>query len=326
MNNGLRVLFLPPGPAQRIPWFDDVVGSVNSRHSLVIFDESKDLRAQFCDVDAVIDFGGKVGTREMADAGAGRVRLWQILGTGFDHFDMSYWKAKQIPVANCPGDLSSPPLADCALMFMLMLARRWHESQACLREGALYNPVCLELEGRHLGLIGFGASARQFALKVRPYRMRVSAIDIRDITRAEVTEFGLDYAGKPEDMDRVIAESDYVSLHLHLNSETAHTMDARRIGLMKPTACLINVARGALVDEAALLAALQERRIAGAGLDVFSSEPLDANSPLLAMPNVIATPHIAGVTDGTSRRRAAFAAANIERVANGLEPLSRVDI
>jgi len=127
-------------------------------------------------------------------------------------------------------------------------------------------------------------------------------------------------------MDKVIAESDYVSLHLHLNSETEHTMNARRIGLMKPNAYLINVARGALIDESALLAALRECRIAGAGLDVFSSEPLDANSPLLAMPNVIATPHIAGVTDGTSRRRAEFAAANIERVANGLEPLSRVDI
>jgi phosphoglycerate dehydrogenase-like enzyme len=127
-------------------------------------------------------------------------------------------------------------------------------------------------------------------------------------------------------MDRVIAESDCVSLHLHLNQETHHTMDARRIGLMKPDAYLINVARGALVDESALVVALQEGRIAGAGLDVFSSEPIEPSSALLALPNVVATPHIAGITNGTSRRRAEFAAANIDRVANGLEPLARVDL
>jgi phosphoglycerate dehydrogenase-like enzyme len=325
MSKGLRVLFLPPGPSQMKPWFDDVVSSVDSRHSLQIFDDDLDVKAQFEDVGAVIDFGGKLGTREMADVAAGRVRLWQILGTGFDHFDISYWKAKRIPVANCPGYLSAPPLADCALMFLLMLVRRWHESQVKLGEGNLYNPVCSELEGLRLGLLGFGASAREFALKVRPFRMQISAIDIRDISVAETEEFGLEYAGKPEDMDKVIAESDCVSLHLHLNHETHHTMDARRIGLMKPSAYLINVARGALVDESALIAALQEGRIAGAGLDVFSSEPVKRDSPLLKLPNVIATPHIAGITGGTSRRRAQFAATNIDRVANGLEPLARVD-
>jgi phosphoglycerate dehydrogenase-like enzyme len=326
MSKRMQVLFLPPGPSQMKPWFNDVVRSVNSHHALQIFDDDRDLKAQFNGVDAVIDFGGKLGTREMADVAAGHVRLWQILGTGFDHFDISYWKSKQIPVANCPGYLSAPPLADCALMFLLMLARRWHESQVELCKGSVYNPVCSELEGLRLGLIGFGASAREFALKVRPFRMRISAIDIRDISSAETEEFGLEFAGKPEDMDKVIAESDCVSLHLHLNQETHHTMDARRIGLMKPDAYLINVARGALVDESALVVALQEGRIAGAGLDVFSSEPIEPSSALLALPNVVATPHIAGITNGTSRRRAEFAAANIDRVANGLEPLARVDL
>jgi D-3-phosphoglycerate dehydrogenase len=326
MNQKLRVLFLPPGPSQMKPWFNDVVQSVNSHHALQIFDDGRDVTSQFTGVDAVIDFGGKLGTREMADAAAGQVRLWQILGTGFDHFDMPYWKQKQIPVANCPGYLSAPPLGDCALMFLLMLARRWHESQEKLREGSLYNPVSLELKGLRLGLIGFGASAREFALKVRPFEMQISAIDIRDITQEEKEQFGLEFTGKPADMDKVIAESDCVSVHLHLNRETLHTIDARRIGLMKPTAFLINVARGALVDETALLEALQKNRIAGAGLDVFGSEPLEQDSPFLRLQNVVATPHTAGITDGTSRRRAQFAAANIDRVAQGLEPLARVDL
>jgi phosphoglycerate dehydrogenase-like enzyme len=326
VDNGLRVLFLPPGPTQMKPWFNDVVNSVDSHHHLQIFDNKRELKAQFEHVEAVIDFGGKLGTREMADVAAGTVRLWQILGTGFDHFDLSYWKSKRIPVANCPGYLSAPPLGDCALMFLLMLARQWHQSQSELCEGRLYNPVCLELEGLRLGLIGFGASARELALKVRPFQMRVSAIDVRGISREEQKECALEYVGTPADMDRIVAESDCLSLHLHLNSETHHTMDARRIGLMKSTAFLINVARGALVDEAALLAALRENRIGGAGLDVFASEPLAADSPFLKLPNVVATPHIAGITDGTSRRRAQFAAANIDRVAQGLDPLARVDL
>ncbi len=323
-NPGVRVLFLPPGPSQRIPWFNDVLDSIDPRHMVTVFDPDLDVKPQFADVDVVIDFGGKLGTYEMADSAAGRVRLWQILGTGFDHFDVAYWNARSIPVANCPGSLSSPPMADCALMFMLMLARKWHCSQEYLRRGDLYNPVCSELEGKTLGLIGFGASARELALKVRPFHMRTLAIDILDISTSDQLRYGLDSAGKPGDLDSVVAQSDYLSLHLHLNEDTRHLIDARRIGLMKPTACLINVARGALVDESALLAALRDRRIGGAGLDVFEFEPLASDSPFLELDNVVATPHIAGTTEGTSRRRAAFAAANIERIAHGLEPLSLV--
>ena len=94
---------------------------------------------------------------------------------------------------------------------------------------------------------------------------------------------------------------------------------------MKSSACLINVARGALVDEEALYAALRDGQLAGAGLDVFRSEPADPNRPILQLPNVVATPHIAGATDGTSRRRAACAAENVDRIAAGLEPLYRID-
>jgi phosphoglycerate dehydrogenase-like enzyme len=323
----LRVLFLPPGEDQVVPWFADVVQAVESfHHTIQVFDQQSGIKEQFEDTDAVIDFGGKLGTHEMADAAAGRVRLWQILGTGFDHFDISYWKKKRIPVANCPGFLSAPPLGDCALMFLLMLARRWHETQQNVQERVLYNPVCQELEGLRLGLIGFGASAREFAKKVQPFKMRVSAIDVLDISPEDREEFALEFVGKPADIDRVVAESDCISLHLHLNRETHHVMDARRIAMMKPNAWLINVARGALVDEKALCDALTAGRIGGAGLDVFESEPVDPNHALLKLPNVVATPHVAGITNGTSRRRAHFAAANIDRLARGLEPLARVDL
>jgi phosphoglycerate dehydrogenase-like enzyme len=182
-----------------------------------------------------------------------------------------------------------------------------------------------ELEGLKLGIVGFGASGRELARRARPFGMKIRAIvGNRDVGEEEMHEYGLEFVGKPPDIDRIIAESDILSLHLHLNAETRHIIDDRRLRLMKPTAFLINVARGQLVDEAALIEALVEERIGGAGLDVFSQEPPDMSSPLFGLPNVIATPHIAGVTDGTSRKRAQVASENVDRVAAGLEPLYRV--
>ncbi len=210
-------------------------------------------------------------------------------------------------------------------MFMLLLARRWHALQENLQKGILYRPLGEELRERRLGLVGFGASGRELARRARVFGMRISAIDIRDISPEEQQALGLDFAGKPADLDRVVRESDYLSLHLHLNAETYHVIDDRRLRLMKPTARLINVARGALVDEKALYAALKEGRLGGAGLDVFGEEPVNPDLPLLKLPNVVATPHVSGVTDGTCHRRVAMVAENCDRVAAGLEPLYRID-
>lgn len=323
MAERLTVLFLPHplGPSMFKPSGDDVIAAVGHRYDLRILDYDRPIAPQFDGIDVVIDHGGSAGTREMADAAEGKVRLWQILGTGFDHFDLNYWRSKNLPVANCPGIFSAVALAECAVMFMLMLARQYPVTQANLKEGELYRPVGLELDGLSLGIIGFGASGIELARRAAPFGLKMSVIDIRDVGEDEVREFGLDFVGKPKDLDAVIAASDFVSLHLHLNEETRHTIDARRLRLMKPTAFLINVARGALVDEDALIEVLAEGTIAGAGLDVFGQEPPDLNSEIFNLPNVIATPHISGATDGTSRKRAGAAAENVDRIAAGLEPL-----
>src|SRR5262249_3922096 len=160
MKKQLTIIFLTPPPHQKVPWEHDVISAIDPHHELVLFDPSKPLEEQFAKADVVIDFGGNRGTRAMADASQA-VKLWQILGTGFDHFDLSYWRSKRIPVANCPGQFSAIPLAECALMYILMLARRWDETQKSLRTGILYTPMGLELDGQQLGLIGFGASARE---------------------------------------------------------------------------------------------------------------------------------------------------------------------
>lgn len=323
MAEKLTVLFLPHplGPSMFKPSGDDVVAAIGERHNLHILDYNQPIAPQFDGIDVVIDHGGSAGTREMADAAEGKVRLWQILGTGFDHFDLEYWRSKNLPVANCPGIFSAVALAECAIMFMLMLARQYPVTQTNLKQGDLYRPVGMELDGLNLGIIGFGASGIELARRAAPFGLKMSAIDIRDIGAEEERKFGLEFVGKPADLDTVIATSDFLSLHLHLNDETRHTIDRRRLGLMKPTAFLINVARGALVDEAALIAVLREGGIAGAGLDVFAQEPPDLNSDIFNLPNVIATPHISGGTDGTSRKRAGAAAENVDRIAAGLEPL-----
>ena len=323
MAEQLTVLFLPHplDPSMFKPSGEDVVAAVGERHNLRILDYSQPIAPQFEDIDVVIDHGGSAGTREMADAAAGKVRLWQILGTGFDHFDLDYWQSKNLTVANCPGAFSAVALAECAIMFMLMLARQYPVTQTNLKQGELYKPLGLELDGLNLGIVGFGASGIELARRAAPFGLKMSAIDIRDIGADEVSEFGLDFAGKPKDLEDVIAASDFLSLHLHLNDETRHIIDARRLRLMKPTAFLINVARGALVDEAALIDVLVEGKIAGAGLDVFGQEPPNLDSAIFSLPNVIATPHISGTTDGTSRKRAGAAAENVDRIATGLEPL-----
>lgn len=321
----LKILILPHPPHLRDPWLKDVAAAVDSRHELNFFDYQAPLPPQFEEVKVVIDQGGSYSTREMADA-ASAVKLWQILGTGFDRFELGYWRQKKIPVANTPGQFSAVALAESAVMLMLMLARRWNESQANFRQRFFYAPVGRELQGLRLLLVGFGASARELAVRARAFGMKISAVEIRDVLESEREKFGLDTVAKPEDLDRLLGECDYLSLHLHLNATTRNIMDARRLGLLKPSACLINVARGALVDEGALHASLAEGRLAGAGLDVLSAEPADPNHPLFKLPNVITTPHIAGTTDGTSRRRAGCVAANVERIAQGLEPLYRIDL
>ena len=160
----LKVLLLPlKGHFQ--PWCDDVIQAIgDNSHQLSVFDPSKPISTQFDGIDVVIDHGGSVGTRRMMDASV-NAKLWQILGTGFDHFDLKYIRGLKIPVANCPGQFSSAALAESAMMFILMLARRYRKSADNLASGVLYQPLGSELAKQSLGIIGLGASGQELAPK-----------------------------------------------------------------------------------------------------------------------------------------------------------------
>jgi phosphoglycerate dehydrogenase-like enzyme len=157
----------------------------------------------------------------------------------------------------------------------------------------------------------------------RGFGMRVWAVK-RTVTEGMREAMGLEWLKTYHHLPELLRESDFVSLHVPLNKETERLIGLSEIALMKPSAFLINVARGRVVDHAALLAALREQRLAGAGLDVYWNEPIDPDDPLLALPNVIATPHVANMTLETIETIARVSAENIRRVQVGLPPLHQM--
>lgn len=321
----MRVLFL--GAFDRLqPWYDDTLDALVPRHEVALFQPEQPLEAQFEGVNVVVDQGGSVGTRQMIDAGAAAgVSLWQVLGTGLDHVDVSYMASKGLPVANTPGTFSGPALAEHAMFMMLFFAKHHREAQAKIKNGVFYQPMNDELTGRILGLVGLGASGWELASRARAFGMRIMAIDAVDVPSADVDALGLEFCGKPDDLERLASEADYLSVHVPLVESTHHLIDKKVLGLMKQSAVLINVARGAIVEESALIEALEAGEIRGAGLDAFATEPMTPDHPLLAMDNVLATPHLAGMTDGTSRRRGQAVAENVDRLERGEPILYRVD-
>lgn len=323
MANRLNVIYLPGRGADPV-WEREVVAAIGPRHNLTIYDESKPLAPQFAEVDAVVDLGGSWGSREMLDA-APQVKFWQIMGTGMEHFDFDYWSTRPVMISNCPGPMSAIPLAEHAILLMMLVRRNYPQQMVNLANGLMYQPLGLELVDQTLLCIGFGASARELSRRAKGFGMRVIATDIVDVDDATREEWGADAVFPADRLDELIPQADVISLHLHVTPETRHTLDARRIAMMKPTAIIVNVARGALVDEDAMIEAVRQGTIAGAGTDVATEEPPSPESPLLNTPGIIVTPHTAGVTNGTARRRAEGSAINLDRIAEGLEPLDRVD-
>ena len=320
----MKVLYLNvPGMLQ--PWYDDFRTAVEEGHTVCLYDPAKPMAPQFQDVEVVVDQGGSVGTRALIDAAlAARVKLWQVLGTGVDHVDVAYFLEKGLMLANTPGPFSAVALAEHAMFLMLYFAKRFDEHVRNIRSKVFYFPVSEELEGKTLGLLGLGASGQALAARAKAMGMRIAAVDAVDIPRERLDELGVEVFAPPSELNTVLAQADYVSLHVPLTSQTRHMIDAQALAAMKPTAVLINVARGEIADETALVDALRSGRIRGAGLDVFAEEPLPSGHPFLQLPNVVATPHTAGQTYGTSRRRGEACAENVKRVARGLEPLYRI--
>lgn len=254
-----------------------------------------------------------------------RCRVIARLGAGTDKIDVAEATRRGIVVTNVP-DFCLNEQAEHTLALLLAFARRLPFMIEAMRNfhwSARHHPGVHRLAGQTLGLVGFGASAQAVALRAAPFGLRLMAWvrnseKYRDVARQMNVEL--------VSFDRLLTESDFVSIHLPLCDETHHLLTAERLALLKPTAVLINTARGAIVDEAALVEALRQKRIGGAALDVFEQIDVFAMAgtpavhPLLELDNVILTPHCAGSSVESSRDSKIRGARNAADVLLGLWP------
>jgi D-3-phosphoglycerate dehydrogenase len=311
-------------PGSEEPWYSDFVAALGRGVGHRVYRHDEPPAGQFDGVRVVVDQGGHAG-REQIDEGARTgVELWQVVGTGLDHTEVEYTLSSGIMLANTPGQFSATALAEHALLLMLCLAKQIRVSLANAVEGRMYAPMTAELAGRTLALVGFGASARELAKRASALEMTVRAVDAVPAGADDLRALGVSWFAGPDSLHELLAGADYVSIHVPLTPETRNLIDAAALSAMKPGAVLVNVARGAIVDERALLDAVRSGHLAGAGLDVLASEPFDPADPLLREERIIVTPHIAGVSRGTSQRRGQAAAANVARVLAGELPLHLV--
>jgi phosphoglycerate dehydrogenase-like enzyme len=221
---------------------------------------------------------------------AARLRLISIWGTGVDNVDLEACRQRGVMVTNTPG-VNADAVAEHTIALMLAAMRRIPALDHDTRAGQWPRGLLVQARGKTLGLIGFGAIGSRVAALGHGLGMNLLAWTLRR-DDARVSAAGARSVG----LETLLRESDVVSLHLRLAAETRWFLGADRLALMKPTAFLINTARGGLVQKEALIAALRDGRLAGAGLDVFHEEPVAAGDPLLGLPNVVLTPHNAGMT------------------------------
>jgi phosphoglycerate dehydrogenase-like enzyme len=219
------------------------------------------------------------------------VRVIAQTGNHAHHIDLTAAADLGIVIARASGG-HSIGAAELAIALAMSVMRRIPASDAALRRGVWDTPSTPVLHGKTLGIVGLGRVGRHVVTLARAFGMRVIAWSPR-LTEADAAAAGAERL----DLDDLLAAADVVSVHASLTAESLGLLDGRRLALMKPTAFLVNTARGPIVDEAALVAALTEGRIAGAGLDVFDREPLPAGHPLTAVPNVVLTPHLGWPTD-----------------------------
>lgn len=296
--------------------------------NIVSGDEAGIIR-ELSDADVLVsmDF-----TKAMADASP-NLRLVQVPGAGLDRIERAALRS-EVHLANAYGHEAG--IAEYAIGCMLALTRSFGRIDAKLRKGEWESQWAVgmpapapwpELAGKTLGILGFGHIGEALARRASAFDMNVCAIR----RRAQVpAPQGVSSVGGPDQLDDVLRQSDYLVITLSLSPETRGLLDARRLGLIKSSAHLVNVARAEIVDETALYQALATGALAGAALDVWYRYPtttgpvLPAGQPFHELPNVIMTPHVSGWTEGMLQARAKAIAENIERIARSAAPLNAV--
>lgn len=268
-------------------------------------------------VDAIMVRQGKINAEVINASPALKVIVKH--GVGVDNVDIAAATARAVPVLRSMGS-NALAVAEHTISLALTLLKQIAPLDRAIKAGEWPKPTFIgrDIAGSVIGLIGFGAIGRETGRLAKALGMRVLVLD--PMAPDSVRQSGFEVAAG---LDELLAPADIVSLHCPLTNETRNLIDAKRLSQMKPDALLVNTARGGIIDEAALLEALREKRIGGAALDSFSVEPPPADSPLWSLDNLIVTPHVAGVTKGSAIQMAETAARHIISVLDGSPPDQR---
>ena len=261
---------------------------------------------------------------ELLAAAGPDLRLIANFGAGTDHIDLAAAAARGIIVTNTPG-VFTDDTADIAMEMIIGIPRRVREGVALVRRGewggwAPSELLGRKLSGKILGIVGMGRIGQAVAYRARAFGLRIAYHNRKPLPEALENMLDARYVAT---LDDLLAQSDILSLHCPASADTRQLIDARRIGLMREGACLINTARGDLVDQEAMIAALESGRLAGAGLDVYPDEPR-VDPRLLAIPNVMTLPHIGSATREGREESGMKVVANIRIWADGHRPPDQV--
>jgi phosphoglycerate dehydrogenase-like enzyme len=281
---------------------------------------SPEFKAALPDAVCLVGFGD--GT--MNDAfykSAPNLKLVQLLSAGYDRCDIESARRAGVAISN-NGGANSTAVSEHAILLMLAISRRivWQHANVSAgrwRGNNVDDVKLYELKGRTLGIVGLGSIGKKTARLAKAFGMDVQYYDVLRLTEDQADALGVRFSL----LDELLRTSDLVSLHVPLTPDTRHMIGAPQFKLMKPSAYLINTCRGPVVDEKALIQALSDGTIAGAGLDVFDQEPPPPNNPLFALQNVILTAHFAGPTWDNQYTRFRNAFDNCQRVVRGEKPL-----
>lgn len=268
----------------------------------------ENLLTKIKEYDAVIVRSRSKITKDIIEASEGNLKAIARAGVGLDNIDLETAKEKNIPVFNAPESLTIS-VAEHTIGLMLAIARNTHHADRTMKQGQWNKKqyVGMELYGKTLGVIGFGRIGREVADRAYAFGMNVTAYD-PFITIEDARESN----AKLVELDELLQNSDFISLHMPATDETKGMINTEKLALMKPTAYLINTARGSIIDEQALTNALKEKKIAGAALDVFANEP-PGETELTKLDNILLTPHLGSGTKDAQRTAGTIVAEKLKQ-------------